>query len=130
MPAKKRLGALAATAIPAGFVDASGSGDFAPTWEPKVGETLAGVCMGKRTLDAQKIGRKNAKRGETVAVVTVADGSTGEIFTIWESHALQNFAKQVAPKDEVMLTFLGVKKIGKKRLNQYRAFIKPARGKK
>jgi hypothetical protein len=120
---------LRPVAVPTGFVNASGSGDFAPTWEPKIGETLAGICVSKRGLDAKIAGRKKAKKGETVTLVSVADAQTGEVFTIWESHALQQFCKQVQQNDEVIVTFKGVKKFGKKSLKQFTAFIKPAKRK-
>jgi hypothetical protein len=116
-------------AVPAGFVDTSG-GARGKTWEPGIGDTLHGVCMGKDSIDAKKAGREKAKKGETVTIVRVADKSTGELFSVWESHSLAEFCKAVKRGDEVFLRLNAIKKNGKRRFKDFTSAIKAKKGAK
>lgn len=116
--AKKNAGA-----IPAGYTVFGGSSDGAK-WEPHPGAILMGKCVGKKTIDAKTAGRQNAKKGETVTIVSVADGDSGEVFAIWESHAIAEWCKRVKNGDAVFLKFNGLKKSGKKRFKDITAGIK------
>lgn len=113
----------APVALPKGFKNYSGGSDGA-AWVPAEKPTLHGVVIGVKTLDAKAIGRQNAKKGDKVKLVTVAEKGTGELFAVWESKALEQWAAAVKPKNEVFLAFRGVKKIGKRRFNMIDAGIK------
>ena len=117
-------------ALPAGFVNYGGGGSDGKTWEPNVGDELHGEVVGVKSLDAKKAGRLKAKKGETVTIVSVAEKSTGEIFAVWESHALGAFCKKVKQGDEVYLRLNAVKKSGKKRYKDITAAIKEKGGRK
>jgi len=118
--AKKQANAVA---LPKGFRNLSGGSD-GNTWVPAEKPVLHGVVVGVKTLDAKSIGRQNAKKGDKVKLVTVAEKGTGELFAVWESKALEQWAAAVKPKSEVYLAFRGVKKIGKRRFNMIDAGIK------
>ncbi len=107
--------------LPKGFRGVSTSGNFPDAWNPQTeGETLEGVVMSKRIEDAKKLGRQNAKKGDKVTIITVADGD-GVLRSVWESHALKELCAQAKPKDHVFIRFDGVKKLGKKRLKLFTA---------
>lgn len=112
-----------ATSLPAGFRNYAGGSD-GQSWAPAEKPILHGVVVGIKTLDAKAIGRKDAKKGEKVKLVSVAEKGTGEIFAVWESAALKDWAANVKPKNEVYLAFRGVKKKGKRRFNDIAAGIK------
>lgn len=116
-----RKATAAKTGVPSRYTSVSG-GQFAKAWQPKVGETLEGVCVGVRTVDAKAVGRRKAKKGEKVVIVDVAN-SDGEIFAVWESHALREFCQRVKAKDGVFLRLDDVKKIGRKTLKVFSAGI-------
>lgn len=117
------------SALPAGFVN-MGGGDNAPAWKPKEGEVLQGVVTGKKSLDARAIGRKKAKKGETATILTVTDSESGEIVSVWESHALAEVCKAAKVGDEIFLRFNGTKKRpGGKKFNDYTVGLKSKGGK-
>lgn len=122
---KKTKGVV--SSIPAGFAAVSTSGDFPATWEPKEGDILQGIVHGKRALDAQKAGRKKAKKGEQVIILSIAD-SDGVLSAVWESHALRDVCKQANIGDGIFLQYHGEKKFGKKRLKMYTAALKAKKG--
>jgi hypothetical protein len=93
-----------------GYVDTAGGSD-GKTWIPKVGDVLEGVVMGVKTLDAKKSGRKKAKKGETVKIVSVAD-SDGALWAVWESKGLTDFCTQAKPRMKCRLELLEVKNLG------------------
>jgi hypothetical protein len=115
---------IAASVLPKGFVNYGGGGSDGKPWEPEIGGELFGKCVGKKTIDAKTAGRQNAKKGETVTIVSVAEKETGEIFGIWQSHALTQWCAKVKAGDEVFLRLNAVKKSGKKRYKDITAAIK------
>lgn len=115
-------------ALPAGFIDTSGGGDFPPAWEPKPGEILMGLVHSVRQESAQRLKRQNAKKGDTVCVVVVAD-SDGVLQTVFESKALESFCEKVKPGDSIFLQYVETRKIGKKQFKVFKSGIKP-RGKR
>ena len=126
--AKKRFKAKEAirqAALPAGFTDTSAAGNFPPAWEPEVGDELRGVVTAKREVSAQKLGYANAKKGQQVLVLSVANAD-GELFSVHQSYALEQFCKNANVRDEVFLRLTEIKKIGKKRLKLYDCGIKAA----
>jgi hypothetical protein len=117
----------AATALPSGFRDVGG-GNFPQAWTPSVGDSLHGVVTQIRRIPAKQLRRDNAKKGEMVTVVSVADKSSGELTSIFESKALESFCKEVRVGEEVFLRLDEVRKIGKKRFKAFTVGIK-AKGK-
>jgi hypothetical protein len=116
-------------ALPAGFRDTSGGGDFPAAWQPKPGDVLMGTVHATRTEDAKRLKRQNAKKGEKVAIVVVAD-SDGVLHTVFESKGTEQFCKEVKRGDTVFLRYVKQKKIGKKRFNVYQTGIKSGKGAK
>lgn len=122
-PKRPKFVSAVGHALPKGFKSYTGGAD-GKAWDGKEKPILHGVVVGVKTLDAKAIGRQNAKKGDKVKLVTVAEKGTGELFAVWESKALEEFCAAVKPKNEVYLAFKGVKKIGKKRFNMIDAGIK------
>jgi hypothetical protein len=114
--------------LPAGFRDTSGGGDFPQSWTPKPGDVLMGTVHTVRTEDAKRLKRANAKKGDKVAIVVVAD-SDGVLHTVFESKGIEAFCKEVKRGDTVFLRFVEQKKIGKKRFNVFESGIKSKGGK-
>lgn len=114
-------------AVPAGFASLNAR---APIWKPeKAGATLQGVVMSKREIDAKQAGRQNAKKGEKVRILTLADGD-GVLTDVWESHALAGLMDQAKPGDEVFLRFNELVKRGKKRFKDFSVGLKAKGGRK
>lgn len=108
--------------LPSGFT-AMGGSDRAPSWIPEPGDQLQGTVMGKRDLDAKKAGRKNAKKGETVTIVTVADGD-GVLHNVWESHALGAAFKAAKVGDEIFIRLNEIVKRGRKQFKDFTVGLK------
>ena len=108
--------------VPSGFA-VIGSSD-GKAWQPEPGDApLVGVVVGKKTIDAKKAGRKKAKKGDTVTIVSVAQDGTGEIFAVWESVGIADWCKAVKMKQRVFLRLDAVVKRGAKRFKKITAAI-------
>lgn len=108
-------------ATPKGFRALTGGMD-GKTWAPEIGGVLQGKVMSKKQLDAKAVGRENAKKGDKVWIVSVADAD-GELHAVWESKALEEFCATVKPGQNVFLRLDGVKKLGKRRFKQFTAGV-------
>jgi hypothetical protein len=129
MATKKRKAARAVSAaLPAGFVN-TGSSDRAPAWTPEVGDSLQGTVMSVRSMDAKKAGRQNAKKGEVVRIMTVADAD-GVLCNVWESHALKDICDKAKTGDEIFLRLNAVVKRGKRRFKDFTAGLKYGKSKR
>lgn len=94
-------------------------GSFPENWDYKKNPLLVG-----KVTEKKKVPFKRGKKTEEVFVVSVAQQDTGEIVTVWESHALGAFMDEVKQGDEVKIEFKGVRKMkGKKTLKDFDAFI-------
>lgn len=122
MVKKQKRVTTTGSAAPAGYRVLSGG--FPKAWSPEIGDTLQGRVMEKRVESAQKLKYDNAKKGQMVTILSVADESTGEIVGVFESAGIANFCKQVKTGDSVFLRLNDVKKIGKKRFKDITAAIK------
>ena len=100
----------------------------APIWKPEPGDELQGAIMARRELDAKQAGRQNAKKGEKVRILTVANDD-GELFDVWESHALTQLMDSAKVGDSVYLRLNEVKKSGKRRFKDFVVGLK-AKGSK
>ena len=123
MATKRKTGAKA---LPKGFQNLN---ERAPAWTPEVGDELQGVVVAKKELDAKKAGRKKAKKGETVRILTVTDETAGEVVNVWESHALKELCDKAKPGDRVYLRLDEIVKRGSKRFKNFAIGFAPKSGK-
>lgn len=118
----KSLRSAIRSALPAGYRDASG-GNFPDAWNPGIGDALQGTVTAKREVTATELKRENAKKGEKVIVLTVAD-EDGVLHTVFESAGLRQLCRDAKVGSEVFMRLDSVKKFGKKRFKSFTAGIK------
>jgi hypothetical protein len=123
---KRKTRSTGAGHLPAGFVVTTQG--FPKAWSPTVGDELQGTVHSIRKVSAQTLKYDNAKKGQMVTIVSVADGD-GEIHGVFESKALEDFCGKVKIGDEVFLRLDDVRKIGKKQFKDITAAIKAKKGK-
>ncbi len=121
----KRKAEESSNSVPAGF-ERIQTGSFAPIHDFKKAPKLVGIVQEKRTSE-QKRGGKLVP----VQILAIANEETGEITSVWESHALLPLMQRAEKGDRVFIEFLGVKKLkGKKTLKDFACGLQPAKKRK
>lgn len=106
--------------LPKGFTSIGGIGE---SWKPnKVGESLQGTMLGKKTVKVnrtRKEGKKTVKVKEPVNVYTIRTTDGGEV-QVWESAGLRALAS-VKKGAQVYIALTGKKVItkGQQPMRQY-----------
>lgn len=96
--------------IPEGFQQIGGG--YAPTWDPKKGDSIQGPTTGDVKVVEMTIGRKKQER----RCVEITDVTSGERVTVWESAVLGQLFDQLADAGqgtEVYIRFDGTGKAKK-----------------
>lgn len=102
--------ALPASAdIPAGMKQIGGG--YAPTWEPKEGDTLHGPTTSEVKTVEMTIGRKKQER----RCVEITDSDSGNRVTLWESAALAELFDALADAGQGTVVYIRFDGLGKAR---------------
>lgn len=93
--------------IPAGMTQIGGG--YAPTWDPKNGESIHGPTTSPVKEVEMTIGRKK----QTRRCVEITDQDTGNRVTLWESAALVELFDQLAELGQGTVVYVRFDGLGK-----------------
>lgn len=129
MAAKKKA---VKSALPAGFVR-KGGGDKHPAHDFRVAgcDVFQGVVVEMKTVTQTKKQKDPKTKKEKLVevetpVMICAESGTGELKSIWHSHAMTEVFDDAKIGDEVYFRFVGQKKTkGGNRFNEFECGLKP-----
>jgi|SRR5712671_3808514 len=93
-------------AIPAQYTHL-GKGNFPPVFTfSKVGDVLEGFCQQVKSIPG-KWKRKGEKKALENRIMYIAQKGTGEVFSVWESKALEDLFNTAQPGGGVFIRYDG-----------------------